>query len=108
MGIDQRRDQRSKVRIAVSYETIDDFLTDYTANVSIGGIFLITDTELQKSHQIRLQMKLPDGDMIHAVGTVQWLSDGRGGPKGVGVHFDVISERDRRKILQLQESWPEE
>ena len=108
MGIEKRRDPRSKVRIAVAYETIDDFLTDYTANVSIGGIFLITDKELQKSNKIRLEMQLPDGEQIKAEGTVQWISSGSNGPKCVGVHFDVISERDRRKILRLQKTWPSE
>ena len=107
MGIEKRNYPRSDMRIAVSYESVEEFLTDYTANVSIGGFFLVTEVELQKSHQFHLRMHLPDGSEIKAIGIVQWISDGSDGPKGVGIHFSVISDRDVRKIQRLMDSWDE-
>ena len=105
MGKEQRNHVRKKIRLAVTYETIDDFLVDYTSNVSLGGIFLVTDQHLQKSHQIHLQLDLPGGETIKADGEVRWISEENDGPKGVGIHFDIVSARDLRKIKRLLDDW---
>lgn len=105
MGKEKRNYPRSQIQLAVSYDNMDDFLTDYTSNISIGGFFLVTDADLQKGHQFNLKLELPDGSKIKAVGTVQWISVGESGSKGVGVTFSVIAERDRRIIRRLLENW---
>jgi len=60
---------------------------------------------LQKSHQFHLKLELPDGEAIKAEGIVQWISKDGDGPKGVGVHFEIQSKRDLRKIQRLLSQW---
>ena len=49
-AIQQRATRRLPIRVEVEYSTTEDFLLDYTANVSLGGVFIVTDTPL--SHNI--------------------------------------------------------
>ena len=105
MGLEKRNHPRKDIKLAVSYENIDDFLTDYTSNVSIGGIFLATEVQMQKSHKIQLRIELPGGEEIKAVGVVQWVSRDSDSPEGVGLYFEVISKRDQRRIQRLLDDW---
>ena len=100
MSKEKREYPRQGIRLAVSYDTLDDFLIDYTSNVSLGGIFLETDQRLPTDHPLQLQIRLPDGESILAEGTIQWTSS-----DGVGVHFTVLSVRNQRKIRRLLETW---
>ena len=87
---------------------MDDFLIDYTSNVSLGGIFLETEQNLPTDKPLQLQLQLPDGETILAEGTIQWTSSEGVLPKGVGVHFTVLSVRSQRRIRRLVENWQEQ
>ena len=105
MSREKREYPRKGIRLAVSYETMDEFLIDYTSNVSLGGIFLETEQELPRDHRLQLQLQLPDGEVFLAEGIIQWTSSDGTFPKGVGVHFTVLSARNQRRIKRLLESW---
>ena len=105
MGKEKREYPRQGMRLAVSYETMDDFLIDYTSNVSLGGIFLETEQTLPTDRPLQLQLQLPDGEVILAEGTIQWTSSEGVLPQGVGVHFTVLSVRNQRRIQRLIEDW---
>ena len=71
---DERRfERRLPIRITVEYEDTEDFLTDYTANLSIGGMFIETDEPLAMGARFRLRFSVPDRDEpIDTVAEVRW------------------------------------
>ncbi|MEL6347428.1 MAG: TIGR02266 family protein [Myxococcota bacterium] len=107
---ERRIDRRLPIRIQVDYETLDEFLEDVTANISVGGMFIRTDAPLVVGTRFRLRFTLPDERRaIDAVGEVRWTVmpdrvNGRRVP-GMGVRFDQLSESDQRQLETLLANW---
>lgn len=62
------------------------------ANVSRGGAFVRTGEELTPGRRLLVELKLPDGSPLEAIGRVAWTKRVMGGPQGedsvgVGVEF---------------------
>ena len=62
------------------------------ANVSRGGAFVRTGEELTPGRRLLVELKLPDGAPLEAIGRVAWTKRVIGGPPGedsvgVGVEF---------------------
>ena len=100
MSIDKRQFERKDIQLRVVYRSITNFLDDYTANISIGGCFLSTQQPFSMGETVELAMILPTGQSINTAGVVRWVSTDAKFP-GVGVHFTVLSNRDKRLIQQL-------
>ncbi len=61
-------------------------------NVSRGGTFVRTEEEFTPGRRLLVELKLPDGSPIEAIGRVAWTKRVLGGPDGedsvgVGVEF---------------------
>jgi uncharacterized protein (TIGR02266 family) len=85
-GSDKRRHERSGVTLVVEYEGADDFLGDYTENLSSGGTFVSTSRQLELDTKVRLVLSFPGlvrPITIEAV--VRWSRGGE--DPGVGVEF---------------------
>ena len=92
--IDKRNDLRTSITLIVDYEGADDFLTDYTENLSRGGTFVLTSRQIEVETTIRLVLSFP-GLLapISVEGIVRWA---RGGDQpGVGIEFLDGAGRDR-------------
>lgn len=91
---DKRREERTPVRLIVEYQDADDFVGDYTENLSSGGTFIHTSRELSVGEPISLVLSFPGLLEPVSVGAiVRWT---RGGDdQGVGVQFDPDTDRDR-------------
>ena len=107
----ERRDtRRLPIQRQVHYESLDDFLDDVTANISVGGMFIRTDSPLEVGTSFRLRFTLPDNDSpIDAVGEVRWVVPPNSASgrliAGMGVCFAELSDADRRRIERMLEAW---
>ncbi len=76
-----------------------------SANISVGGIQIIVDTELQPEQILRIEFK-PDGkeESIITFAEVRWCAkDGSLGKYRTGIEFLVLKEEDKNFIAKLVE-----
>jgi uncharacterized protein (TIGR02266 family) len=85
---DKRRHDRAGVTLLVEYEGADEFLVDYTDNLSTGGVFVATTRTLEIGSAVRLALSFPGlVETIALDGVVRWV---RGGEEpGVGIEFSA-------------------
>lgn len=112
LSIERRTNRRLPIRVMVEYETTEDFLIDYTANVSIGGMFIRTDDPLELGTRFRMRFRLPDRKKpIETYAVVRWVvsvaNPGRMQP-GMGVQFDELGPKDFRDVQELIVGWEAE
>jgi uncharacterized protein (TIGR02266 family) len=112
MSIEQRQFTRKDISLLVTYEAVEDFIDDYTANVSVGGCFIRTQNKFVLGETIGLSLSVPFVDntnpdhpqhtteIIETKAVVRWVSDNRSFT-GVGLQFVVLSASDRAKIERL-------
>jgi len=55
----EHRTPRVPLRVKVEYDVLDDFLDDYTANISMGGMFVRSDTPMPLDTTFRIRFSLP-------------------------------------------------
>lgn len=106
-AIQQRTTRRLPIRVEVEYQTTEDFLLDYTANVSLGGLFIVTDTPLEVGTRFRLRLRLPFRKRpLETLGEVRWVQDADGVMNaGMGVLFDGLSGADKRAVERMMSAW---
>lgn len=102
---------RMPIRLQIVYESLDEFLIDYTSNVSLGGIFITTREPLAKGTRFRLRVRIPvRRKPIETVATVNWSvppSEGSSLNPGMGVQYDPVYPEDLRFIQQLLDDFEE-
>jgi len=93
-GSDKRKSDRAPITLLVEYEGADDFVGDYTENLSSGGTFVSTSRALEPDTIVRLVLSFPGLlEPIALEGLVRWS---RGEPDpGVGVEFKEGPGRDK-------------
>jgi Tfp pilus assembly protein PilZ len=105
-----RRDKRypSKHALLVRCDTWAEFAQMYAADVSQGGMFIVTDEAFELLVEVDVDMRLPEGHsvllratVVHVVGAEQAARESR--PAGVGVHFVDLNPTHKQQILQLVE-----
>ena len=97
---DKRRHHRAGVTLLVEYEGAEEFLVDYTDNLSTGGTFVATARELPVGSAVRLALSFPGlVESITIDGVVRW---GRAGDEpGVGIEF--LATEGQRRLATLSE-----
>jgi uncharacterized protein (TIGR02266 family) len=115
MTRDKRYDMRAPVSLVVDYEGAEDFLGDYTENLSRGGTFIHTGRDLPVGHQIQLVLSFPGLLLpISVEAVVRWRREGA--DPGIGVEFlhgngrdklaemvDRIGQRDPKMVQRVIE-----
>jgi uncharacterized protein (TIGR02266 family) len=105
-----RRDRRypSKHALLVRCETWTEFAQMYAADVSQGGMFIVTDETFELLSEVDVDMRLPEGHavllratVVHVVGAEQAARESR--QVGIGVHFVDLNPTHKQQILQLVE-----
>lgn len=98
------RPERLPLKVKVSYEVLDDFLDDYTANVSLGGMFVKSDAPLPVGARFRLRFEVPGRDKpVDTTGEVRWVvepGDPSGLSSGMGISFGPLSIADQRDVAR--------
>jgi type IV pilus assembly protein PilZ len=106
---DKRNTERLPIRMLVEYESSEDFLIDYTANMSIGGMFIQTSNPLEVGTRFRLRFRIPGRDEpVDTVGEVCWvLTQEEAGcmQPGMGVRFEELAGIDRDAVESMLEAW---
>lgn len=96
----------------MEYECLEDFLTDYSANLSVGGMFIETSRPLPLGTRLHLRFSLPGfSEPLDTEAEVRWVldEDATGPlPTGMGVRFEQMSAEDSEKIRGLLTQWQTE
>ena len=106
---ERRIDRRLPLRIQVEYECMEDFLVDYTANVSIGGMFIETPNPQPIGTSFRLRFELPGLDhYIDTTAEVRWVMSAEEAgtlPPGMGIRFADLTPEDQVHVQNLIRNW---
>jgi len=95
---------RYNVRFAVRFATVQDFVLEYAANISAGGVFVHTENPPPLKTVVQVEMELPGGGgavparglVVHRV--TKQEAQQRGTVPGVGVQFMDADDEFRRRI----------
>jgi uncharacterized protein (TIGR02266 family) len=108
LGVGQRHDPRVKARLRVHYGIgSQQLLTNYSVNLSTGGIFIETEAVLPVDTPLALEFSLPGSPlMIHGKGRVAWvnLPDATLSPRlppGMGIQFVDLSLAELHAIKEF-------
>lgn len=92
-GADKRRWPRAPLQLLVQYRfnSIDDFIAKVASDLSMGGLFLRTDTPREEGALVYLQFSLENGDrLIEGLGKVVRVNPpgaDAGRTAGMGIEF---------------------
>lgn len=95
---DARQHPRSEVMLKVEYPGYEDFLHDYTENISKGGTFVYSEREWHVGDRLRLTLSFP-GLLrpIQLRGEVAWVRKEQ--DRGIGVRFLFDENPDSERQL---------
>lgn len=106
-GEDRRRYPRAPVSLLIQYrfDTLEDFLAEYSTDVSIGGMFIRTQDVRDEGSLIYLQFCLRDGaKLIEGLGRVVRINPATDDePGGMGVEFVNFDDESMKLIAQIVE-----
>lgn len=102
----RRRHPRTQLSILVQYRfnTFEDFLAEYSVNISLGGMFIRTDEPAEKGEMIYLQFSLKDGSkLIEGMGRVVHVNppDEQSRTAGMGIEFVSFDEESMALIQEI-------
>jgi type IV pilus assembly protein PilZ len=94
-----RKDPRLPKTLSLAYKDRQSFVKAYTANVSLGGLFIKTENPLPKEEKFQLKLQLPDiPEPMMIQCQVAWSrrpgGQGEAGPAGMGIMFMEMSPKD--------------
>lgn len=93
-GVETEREPRVAVAMLVQYrfDALEDFIADYSANLSTTGIFVHTDEPRKVGTAVYLQITLREGArLIEGFGRVARVGRDRG-KMGMGIQFVSFDE----------------
>jgi len=102
-GADQRVYARCPMMLKVEYSSTDAFLSDYTENISGGGVFIATSAEFDQDQIIDFTISFPGLlEPIEVRGEVKWRRpEGGEEPAGIGVQFILEQSPGREPLTNL-------
>ena len=95
---------RYNVNFAVRFATVQDFVLEYAANISAGGVFVHTENPPPLKTVVQVEMELPGGGsavparglVVHRVTPTD--AKQRGTVPGIGIQFMDSDDEFRRRI----------
>lgn len=88
----------------VHYQSLEGFISDYSMNISQGGMFISTRNPLRLGTRIVLKVSLPDVELpLNIEGEVAWVSEYDKKSKsnlipGMGVQFRNLDKQEKKRI----------
>lgn len=97
---ERRTNERLPVQLRVDYQSAESFISEYTMNISRGGMFISTRTPLNIGTVIELTFHIPGREVpFKIVGEVAWITpyDRKSNLiPGMGIRFKDMKEEDKR------------
>jgi uncharacterized protein (TIGR02266 family) len=94
-----------QTRVQFKFDRFSGFISEYSANISPGGMFLRTKEPRSPGTVLDLEFRLGDGyELIKGRGEVIWVraeDEGSGRPAGMGIRFLDLSEGSRELIYRI-------
>ncbi len=99
----RRRADRAGVTVRIDYATIDEIFSEFTRDISEGGVFIETDKPHQLGTEVSMQFQLSGGrEVLQTLGRVVRVRTGtEASPPGMGIEFDELTSDDRSKIDRI-------
>ncbi|MEA2694236.1 MAG: molecular chaperone DnaK [Acidobacteriota bacterium] len=98
-----------ETRVQLKFEWFGGFISEYSSNISPGGMFIRTQTPEPVGRLIGFELRLGDGyELIRGNGEVVWarpLDQGPDKPAGMGIRFLEISPAGRELIYQMVDNY---
>jgi uncharacterized protein (TIGR02266 family) len=104
LNYDHRRETRIPHKMKVNFKCEDNFLIEYSGNLSQNGIYLICKRPLSPGTRLELQFKLGGKSKNHRVcvlGEVIWINNSDQIERGMGIRFINLDEISKEKIHRL-------
>jgi type IV pilus assembly protein PilZ len=112
MTEERRVGKRLLAEVKVDYRTVGSFITDYSKDISQGGLFIGTSLPLEVGEQVRLRITLPGRDLPFALeGVVRWNAkptDRDKGPPGMGIEFTDFGQEVQAELRRFVATLNEE
>jgi len=88
----EREHPRVPYAVEVEFRTASSFLVAYSVNLSRGGLFLETETELPVGAEVGLKFAVPGAGALQLHGRIAWRRghESPDGPPGLGIEFDDL------------------
>lgn len=95
-------------QLLVQCDTWSEFAQLYASDVSLGGMFIVTDEAPEILSEVSIELKLPEGHEIALTGSVVHVVDAEQAARenrspGIGVQFIALDALRKRQIQQLVE-----
>lgn len=102
---DRRQHPRVELNLLVQFrlKDFDQFLSDYSHDISAGGMFIRTDKPKPEGSMLYFQFTTrKDGSVIEGLGkVVRSVSPGEGDPAGMGIEFVNLEEPTQNLIHDI-------
>jgi uncharacterized protein (TIGR02266 family) len=108
LAADRRSADRTPFLADLEFGEDAQFFTGLSLDISEGGLFVSTYTEIPLGTRLVLAFELPDGTAVEARGEVRWRrTHAMGGERpGIGIAFTDLPEEARQRIAELCERRP--
>lgn len=91
--------------VVLEFEHFAKFIREYSANISLGGMFIKSDRPSLPDTVFRFEVRLvEEGPVIAGLAKVLWVresAEGKDRPAGMGVRFLQLEDRGRSLIEQI-------
>jgi uncharacterized protein (TIGR02266 family) len=89
----EREYDRIPYSVQVEFRTASSFLVAYSVNLSRGGMFVETDSEVPAGVMLALDLHVPGAGLLQLIGVVAWRrgADSADGPAGLGIEFQDVA-----------------
>ena len=105
MKEERRRQRRAQIRWPIVISTNRGTIVGETINLGVDGAFLFCPEPLRKREMLKLFIMAPDRRALEIPAQVIWSnpygSEEDIPPRGMGVHFEKISDEDRDFVSKL-------
>lgn len=103
----EREYDRIPYSVQVEFRTASSFLVAYSVNLSRGGMFIETDSEVPTGVLLTLDLHVPGAGLLHLIGMVAWRRgiDSPDGPAGLGIEFQDVAPQLGMTIDKLVSSF---
>ncbi len=98
-----------ETQVNLEFEKFSGFISEYSSNISQGGIFIRTQEPKKVGTILSFEFKLRDNfKLIQGLGEVAWIrteDQGPSRPAGMGIRFHELDERSRELITTMVDNY---